>query len=420
MMAQADTSDANYYGVIRITNNSTVTNNVAANLSISTPAWISTGILNSSANDTTIQDAVGLDTAFMPGYDTNPWIFYVDSVSANGSLNNTLYASNVTGVSPWYFPNTGGMTVLDNAEMELGTTKFNIEYQAIFDTSSGSIGSDIIDKGTSDYCRIYVSDTNELTVFIDSTGGAGGEVSFTATMTSGKHKLNWVRASTGSGNMTLNIDDVYAGSVALGAAGPYDSGDDWNFCESPAVIAMEYIDWNVNDTQTGYWIWEYNTTFTDQSGNDNTATPTFRTSCSSENVTASLISFSPISEAKSTTTGTGDWPELIEDTPEEPETAYDEEERPGIFFEPIVYALANASGVPESFFFYIFSFLVIIIPIGMLSYRIHPSLTIKGAVMLSLIVLFAAPGLNMFGMFTAIYFAMAGAGLILISRSYGI
>ena len=419
MMAQADTSNADYYGVIRITNNSTIANNVAANLSISTPAWINANILNSSANDTTIQNAGGTDIAFMPGYNTNPWIFYIESISANSSINYTLYSSNVTSVTPSYFPNTTGMTVVDNTEMELSVYKFEIEMDCYFDTSASSVGSDIIIKeltGT-DYCRMYVSAAGVCTALIYN---GFTSYDFTFNMSSGNHKVEWIRAATGSGNHTVYVDDIYAGSVAIGASGLSDTGTNWAFMESPAVIAMRYLDWNVNDVQVGYWNWEYGTTFTDQSGNDNTATPTFRTSSSDADVSASLISFFPITEAKSTTSGTGDWPELIEDAPEEPETAYDEEERPGIFFEPIVYTLANASGVPESFFFYIFSFLLIIIPVGMLSYRIHPSLTLKGAVMLSLIVLFAAPGLNMFGMFTAIYFAMAGAGLILISRSYGI
>lgn len=418
MMAQADTSNADYQGIIRVTNNSTAATNVAANVSISSPAWINAGILNSSANDSTIQSSSGSDTPFMPGYGTNPWIFYVDSISSNNSINNPIYSSGVTGVTPLYFPGAGGMGVSSSTEMKLGNLAFNWEIQGFFDTSATSINSNIIHSTSNSYARLYVQAAGNLRASITVYGATTYYCD--ASMTSGYHKLNWTRPTAGSGNMTLYIDDVYSGSVAVGAVGVVDDNSPWVFCESPAVLYMDYFSENVTGVNVAFYQWEYGATFTDQSGEGNTATPTFRTSSTDANVSASLISFSPVTQAKSTATLSGDWPELIEDAPEEPETAYDEEERPGIFFEPIVYTLANASGVPESFFFYIFCYIVIIIPAGMLSYRIHPSLTLKWAVMLSLIVLFAAPGLNMFGMFTAIYFAMAGAGLILISRSYGI
>lgn len=51
----------------------------------------------------------------------------------------------------------------------------------------------------------------------------------------------------------------------------------------------------IDGVQKQYIEWEYGTTFTDQSGNGNDATPTFRTTSSDADVSANLIDFYPIS-----------------------------------------------------------------------------------------------------------------------------
>ena len=110
----SDISGADFYGKIRATNNGTTASNVCANVSINTTSLINSGILNATANNAVIQNTAGGDAPFMPGYGTNPWIVFYDSVSANASVDYTLYtnASNITSI--YYFPAAAGMTTADD------------------------------------------------------------------------------------------------------------------------------------------------------------------------------------------------------------------------------------------------------------------------------------------------------------------
>lgn len=114
----SDITEAEYYGTLRITNTDAAAANVSVNFTANTTAWISAGILNSSANNCAIRDA-GVDTAFMPGLEGNSWIVWTDSILANGNKDATLYTGNVTGGKIRYFPGTDGMTVSDDATIEI-------------------------------------------------------------------------------------------------------------------------------------------------------------------------------------------------------------------------------------------------------------------------------------------------------------
>ena len=114
----SDISDAIYYGTIRATNNGTSAENIAVNVSINTPSWIANGFVNSSVNNTAIRAGTS-DVAFQPGYDTNPWLVYFNSIAANTSSDAKLY-TNATGGKMCYFPGTSGMTTSDDASLELG------------------------------------------------------------------------------------------------------------------------------------------------------------------------------------------------------------------------------------------------------------------------------------------------------------
>lgn len=82
---------------------------------------------------------------------------------------------------------------------------------------------------------------------------------------------------TTSANITDSTDDLIIG----GACTPY-------------IIAANVT---VNGTCGGSWAWEYDSTFTDLSGNGNDATPSFRTTTTDADVTAELLSLTPVSEA---------------------------------------------------------------------------------------------------------------------------
>ena len=76
-----------------------------------------------------------------------------------------------------------------------------------------------------------------------------------------------------------------------------DTANDW-VIGSSVTPYIEYWELDVAGVQKCYIDWEYSdTAFTDDSGNGNTAVPTFRTTAS-DNVTAELISYQPVEEAK--------------------------------------------------------------------------------------------------------------------------
>jgi len=131
----SDISDANYYGIIVITNNSTLASGVSANISgMNSTRLISGGYLNSTANNTAIQHA-GADVAFMPGYGSNPWVVWAGDMGADSIKTDTFYAKNVTGGLIYYFPGNLGMTIADKPSLEWGATG-NVSVTAYFNPTS--------------------------------------------------------------------------------------------------------------------------------------------------------------------------------------------------------------------------------------------------------------------------------------------
>jgi len=126
----SDVSGATYYGTIRATNNSTLATGVSANVTISTADLIAAGLINSTANNTVIRRGA-TDMPFMPGWNGNPWIVWYDSVPASGSIDEILY-TNSTGGKLRYFPDSTGMTVDDDATIEIsdnGTAEIDAYLQ---------------------------------------------------------------------------------------------------------------------------------------------------------------------------------------------------------------------------------------------------------------------------------------------------
>ena len=150
----SDIIAALYYGVIQISNNSTAASNVYTTANISTQNLIDGGYLNSTANNSAIQNTSGADVPFMPGINGNPWAIYVPTIGANSLFNNILY-TNATGGELRYFPADGGMTTADNATMELGDN-FTIERKGFVDTDNGT-NKNLSYKSSA--FRTYVSET---------------------------------------------------------------------------------------------------------------------------------------------------------------------------------------------------------------------------------------------------------------------
>lgn len=99
--------------------------------------------------------------------------------------------------------------------------------------------------------------------------------------------------------------------VASGGVSVPDNSNNWTFAENDVMPYVEYIEVIKNGVQAGYWEWEYAATFTDQSVNTNTLTPTFRTASSNADVSAELVTFTPIAPATAPAYAVSDAPLFI-------------------------------------------------------------------------------------------------------------
>lgn len=120
----------------------------------------------------------------------------------------------------------------------------------------------------------------------------------------------YFRVSSGTQSFRIYIDDVLSQSLS-GAYSVPNPSTNWAFCQNNAMPYMEYAEIRINGQQRGYWSWQYSEYFLDQSGNGNTATPTFRTASSDADVNLSL--YSQTSLIPSTTpTGKSEWVSLVQ------------------------------------------------------------------------------------------------------------
>jgi len=118
---------------------------------------------------------------------------------------------------------------------------------------------------------------------------------------------------------------------------------------------------------------------------------------------------------------TGSWPDMIEDVPEQPDTAYTGEDHPGIFFEPLIDAIWP-DDIPYQLFWYPFTFATII-GASVLTYYLFAAkgqngLLIKCIVGTAVMIFWALPGPNVYGMFVVIYKAMFNFGIIVLSKNF--
>lgn len=112
-------------------------------------------------------------------------------------------------------------------------------------------------------------------------------------------------------DLTISINGSVEDTATLVGTVP-DNADPWEFAGDGSVLYMTTANVTVSGTLAGSWEWEYTATFTDDSVNSNTATPTFRAASSNANVTANLTTFRPIAEAQAPAFSLGTAPDFID------------------------------------------------------------------------------------------------------------
>lgn len=242
----------------------------------------------------------------------------------------------------------------------------------------------------------------------------GPAVEFTG-LSSGEYDIELYADST---NLTMSIDGVQVDTTSLNGCSVPDNANNWYFCYGSTVLYVDQIELEIAGVTQGQWGWEYAATFTDLSGHNHTGTPSFRTTCSDPDVTFTLENFEPLEQSAADYNPDLDWPSMISAVPDQPSSMYTENSTPGIFFAGLVHTLMTAAGVPESFFWYNFTFAIIIFA-GILAFRIHPSLLLKVIVAMAIMIFWALPGLNVYGMFVVIYKGFWCFGILVLSKSYG-
>lgn len=276
----------------------------------------------------------------------------------------------------------------------------------------------ISEAGTGESCNV----SSSTDIYIGSEGGASnfwigkiGESQIDSGAWSGAEVLQNYNATKDRYSGVTSSNYTYL----LGASVPDNSNNITIWANLPYLVSSNIT---IGGTLRQSINWEYGSVFYDDSGNGNSAVPSFRTTSSDADVSAELISFGPVTQAQASSATTS-WPTMADEPPDEPTGMYSEDSSPGIFFAPLVNTLLDFGNIPRSFFWYNFAFFVII-GSGIFVYYIFTkaktqALLIKCVVMAAWMVVFALEGINIFGMYIVIYFVMWCFGVLVLSKSYG-
>lgn len=139
-----------------------------------------------------------------------------------------------------------------------------------------------IGAGYAEYCTQVYAEVTYL-----------GDVTISSPITSAEHAI---KVKSDGSTVNLYIDGVQSGSYTI--SGPViDNSNDWIFGSNYSMPYIETVRVDVGGASAGEWEWENNTTFTDISGHGNDATPSFRTTTTDPDVSASIKDFNPASNA---------------------------------------------------------------------------------------------------------------------------
>jgi len=302
----SDITGAVYYGVINAINSAaSEAIAVAANISgMETADFINSGYLNATATNCAIRNASGVDAPFMPGVGANPWVFYPGNIASSGVANYILYVKGVTGGKIVWFPGATGMTVPNT--ITAPGANFEFTFTNVFINTDAGATKNIIEhfEDATHGLRLRVSSSVSGTVegIVSAPGGT-----FTvsaAGIATGEHDIT---IGLSGGTLTLTIDGV-ASTVASDAVPAIGAG--WTFCLDSVVMYVESIAYSQGGAPVSAWAWEYGTTFQDSIG-ANDGTPSFRTTTTDADVTATLSSFMPLNEPDAPAYSVSDSPDFI-------------------------------------------------------------------------------------------------------------
>ena len=358
VLALSDISDAIYSGTVRITNAGAVTTNVATVMTLDTAAMIASGYIEADCTDIAIRINTTTDATFMPSPgDDDAWCVFVPTVGT-AAQDYTLYAGGGTDMAAKirYFPAAGGMANSGNYP-NLGAV-YDVEISGYFDLAGA---------GNYVYYRTAAGQTFTLTnaggqIRVTIFDGVNTDTVDTAGLSSGDHT---VKVSSDATNVKIYWDSVLANGT--GIAGKADVLRTAALAQ-PASLNKDMVAAAVMPYMSTFkvWVsgvliqslaWNYDAAapyeFTDLSGNGNTAIPTFRTTSSDADVAATMLNFTPLSQAIADSTGTGAGDGIFNEAPDEPPNLYTEDtDTSGFILAPIFNGALDKADIPRAAFWY--------------------------------------------------------------------
>lgn len=232
-----------------------------------------------------------------------------------------------------------------------------------------------------------------------------------------------VKTTADGTNMTLSVTN-YAGthqgnspqSVDITGVSVINNSNDWSFCTNGSVSYLEYQKITISGTLTQHIVYERDTVFHDLTEYNNDATPTFITTSSDPDVTATLQNFRPIKEAKATIALTEETPEMLTETSEMPPEFYTEGSVNHLPGAELVNNLLDAGGIPQDLFWIPFCFGLAAVA-AVLSYGFLRSMLFIAIIGAAIILFFGLTGAIPLWTFY-IYVVIAG-GVLVSERVFG-
>jgi hypothetical protein len=251
-----------------------------------------------------------------------------------------------------------------------------------------------------------------------------GSLSVSTAVATGEHTVTTTADGT---DLKLYVDAVEVDSEPLVGASVIDNANNWAFLQNNSALYMEshkiYIPYDAADPEQSI-AWENGATFTDLSGNGHTATPSFRTTTTDGDVTASLDIFTTnaLSVAEGVVIGGG--VALLPGAPDDADfpsgSAYDEGETGGLIIDELVNEGLATADIPEAIFWYPVAF-VVAIAIGFGAYGLTKSLLVQAIVSAVVMAGFCGGGVLGDGLlpwFTVVIFGIEAAMLLIIQEKF--
>lgn len=214
--------------------------------------------------------------------------------------------------------------------------------------------------------------------------------------------------------LAVQLDGVTSGNITTTVSVP-DTDDDWEFLKGYSANFMRSQEFTISGVQRQYIEWEYNSTFSDQSGNNHDVTPTFRTSGSSVNITAELVSFEPVTLARGDEYRLSDDSQIVTTAPDEPDDLTTEGETVTIPGAAAINALLIAGGIPPALFWYLLGGTIALL-IGYWTYKQVPSLLLKAILQGSALGMCSLA--NFFGLWILLFYGIEALCIVVLSKHY--